>query len=112
MKFPNSSILSLVFATSAVAAPAIQAAAAQQPASIYPIGTNGGSNARVAGRLFNIDGKVEYFAGNVSISQVAAVAEFSLGSNAWWLAHLSKNSDVDIALAEVANVRIAFQENW
>jgi mannan endo-1,4-beta-mannosidase len=30
------------------------------------------------------------------------------GSNAWWLAHLSKNSDVDIALAEVANVRFSF----
>ena len=26
------------------------------------------------------------------------------GSNAWWLAHLSENSDVDKALAEIANV--------
>jgi mannan endo-1,4-beta-mannosidase len=67
MKFPTSSVLSLAFATGAVAAPAILAADAQQPACTYPIGKSGGSNAKVSGRLFNIDGKVEYFAGNISI---------------------------------------------
>ena len=37
--------------------------AAEQPACVYPIGASGG-NAKVAGRLFDIDGKVQYFAGN------------------------------------------------
>lgn len=27
------------------------------------------------------------------------------GTNAWWMAHLSKNSDVDIAFGQVAKVR-------
>ena len=68
MKFPTNSVLSLAFATSAVAAPTILAANAQQPACTYPIGKSGGSNAKVAGRLFNVDGKVEYFAGDISIT--------------------------------------------
>lgn len=34
-----------------------------QPPPAYPIGQVKGANAKVAGRLFNIDGKVEYFAG-------------------------------------------------
>lgn len=34
-----------------------------QPAPAYPIGQVKGANAKVAGRLFDIDGKVEYFAG-------------------------------------------------
>lgn len=45
-----------------LAAPAIQSSSAVQPACAYPIGQKGG-NAKVSGRLFNIDGKVEYFAG-------------------------------------------------
>jgi hypothetical protein len=63
------SILSLTFAGAAIAAPApapapavLSANAAQQPPSLYPIGT-GGVNAKVSGRLFDIDGRVEYFAG-------------------------------------------------
>jgi hypothetical protein len=63
MKFPNSSILSLGFAVVARAAPTLQFAEAKQPEPIYPIGKNGGSNAKVAGTVFNIDGRVEYFAG-------------------------------------------------
>lgn len=31
-------------------------------------------------------------------------SNFPTGSNAWWLAHLSKNSDIEIALSEVAKV--------
>lgn len=75
MKFPSRSILSLVLATGVAAAPAIQAADAQQPAPIYPIGFSGGSNAKVAGRLFDIDGKVEYFAGNFSIFHMHGIAD-------------------------------------
>jgi len=26
------------------------------------------------------------------------------GTNAWWLAHLSENSDVDLALSQIASV--------
>jgi len=96
MKFLNASILSFGFAICAGATPTIQPATAQQPACSFPIGTSGGSNAKTAGRLFNIDGKVEYFA----------------GSNAWWLAHLSKNSDVDLVLAEVANTQYKILRVW
>lgn len=35
-----------------------------QPPPAYPIGQTKGQNAKVAGRLFDIDGKVEYFAGS------------------------------------------------
>lgn len=34
-----------------------------QPALAYPIGQSNGTNAKVAGRLFEVDGKVQYFAG-------------------------------------------------
>jgi mannan endo-1,4-beta-mannosidase len=77
MKFPNPSILSLLFSIGARAAPAIQAAGAQQPPCAYPIGTNGGSNAKVAGRLFNIDGKVEYFAGKIFCKLVLTATDWN-----------------------------------
>lgn len=35
-----------------------------QPPPAYPIGQSKSHNAKVAGRLFDIDGKVEYFAGS------------------------------------------------
>ena len=73
MKFLNVSILSLGIAIGVRAAPAIQPAAAQQPAPTCPIGTRGGSNAKVAGRLFDIDGRVEYFAG-ITIIRANTVA--------------------------------------
>lgn len=62
MKLPQSSILTALLAAGAIASPDILPASAQQLASKYPIGI-GGSNAKVAGRLFNVDGKVKYFAG-------------------------------------------------
>lgn len=80
--------LSFVLITSALSAPTLLSAESAQPSTAYPIGQTKGSNAKVAERLFNIDGKVEYFA----------------GSNAWWLAHLSENADVDAALKQVAAV--------
>ncbi|KUI72905.1 Mannan endo-1,4-beta-mannosidase B [Cytospora mali] len=67
-----------------------------QPPPAYPIGQGTSPNAKVAGRVFNIDRKVEYFA----------------GSNAWWLAHLSKNSDIDIALSEVAKTQYKVLRVW
>ena len=29
------------------------------------------------------------------------------GTNAWWMAHLSKNSDIDIAFGQIAKVQTA-----
>jgi mannan endo-1,4-beta-mannosidase len=58
-----------LFMTSVVSAAALPSAnllassATNQPACSYPIGTSNGKNAKVSGRLFEIDGKVEYFAG-------------------------------------------------
>jgi mannan endo-1,4-beta-mannosidase len=70
-------------------------ASAAQPASVYSIDSYG-SYAKPAGRLFNIDGKVQYFA----------------GTNAWWLAHLSSNSDVDKSLAQMAATGYKIVRVW
>lgn len=107
MKFSNS-IFGLALATTALGAPApvpaiLSSNSAQQPASSYPIG-NGGANAKVAGRLFDIDGHVEYFAGIIPYFSLKVLCLPFLGSNAWWLALLSENSDVDKTLSEVSNV--------
>jgi hypothetical protein len=40
-------------------------------------------------RLFDIYSKVQYFA----------------GTNAWWLGHLTRDSDLDTAMSEIARVR-------
>jgi len=67
MKFPIRAILSLTIAGSSIAAPTIQAATSvQQPTCVYPIGTQG-NFAKTAGNLFDIDGKVEYFAGTMTL---------------------------------------------
>ncbi|PVH83751.1 glycoside hydrolase family 5 protein [Cadophora sp. DSE1049] len=91
MKYSLASLLSLALAASA----AVISSTSQQPPCKYPIGKSG-SFAKAAGRLFNIDGKVQYFA----------------GSNAWWLGHLSKNSDVDIALKQVAATGYKILRVW
>jgi mannan endo-1,4-beta-mannosidase len=41
----------------------LPSSATDQPAPFYPIGTSNGTNAKVSGRLFEIDGKIGYFAG-------------------------------------------------
>jgi mannan endo-1,4-beta-mannosidase len=67
MKFSTASLLSSVLASSALAAPTILSSTVdEQPALAYPIGTTGNANAKVAGRLFDIDGKVQYFAGRTA----------------------------------------------
>ena len=91
MKYSIASLLSLTLAASA----AVISSSSQQPPCKYPIGKSG-NFAKPAGRLFNIDGKVQYFA----------------GSNAWWLGHLSKNSDVDIALKQVAATGYKILRVW
>lgn len=70
MKLCITSIFNLALAANTVAATAIQPAHEPQPPPRYPIGTYGGSNAKVAGRLFDINGRIGYFAGNSSISLI------------------------------------------
>lgn len=40
------------------------------------------------GRTFDIDGKIQYFA----------------GTNAWWLGHLTSDDDLEVAMSEIAEV--------
>jgi hypothetical protein len=62
MKSPiSSTLVALGLAALASTAPTFNPAVS--PECAYPIGT-GGENAKVSGRLFNIDGHVKYFAGN------------------------------------------------
>ncbi|KAH8199555.1 hypothetical protein TruAng_006306 [Truncatella angustata] len=95
MKIAGLVSLATAWAVSTAALPT-QSARDIQAVSVYPVGTSKNANAKVAGRLFNIDGKVGYFA----------------GSNAWWLGHLSRNSDVDTALKEVAKTKYKVLRVW
>jgi len=64
MKFSTFSFISSVCAVSVFASPyLLSSSSLDQPAPFYPIGTSNGTNAKVSGRLFDIDGKVGYFAG-------------------------------------------------
>lgn len=60
MKF--SLLASVVFVAAGLAS-LLPLSAIDQPAALYPIGGFNGTNAKVSGRLFEIDGKVGYFAG-------------------------------------------------
>ncbi|MCJ1429548.1 hypothetical protein MMC29_007463 [Sticta canariensis] len=62
-------------------------------ASVSPvvrIGFSDEPNARVDGRLFNIDGKTQYFA----------------GTNTYWLGYVKKNTDVDLALQQLQSTLV------
>jgi hypothetical protein len=64
MQFSALPFSTLAFAVSAFALPSLlPSSSSDQPGPFYPIGTSNGTNAKVSGRLFAIDGKVEYFAG-------------------------------------------------
>lgn len=58
-------LLGLTLTSSTLSVPLIQSAFETQPPSIFPIGNSGGANAKVSGRLFDIDGHVGYFAGKL-----------------------------------------------
>ncbi|ORY63485.1 glycoside hydrolase superfamily [Pseudomassariella vexata] len=97
MKFSSCISALLGAAVTATALPSSSVSvSSKQPASKYPIGNGKGPNAKVAGRVFDIDGRVGYFA----------------GSNAWWLGHLSNNADVDISLQQVANTKYKVLRVW
>ncbi|ESZ97752.1 glycoside hydrolase family 5 protein [Sclerotinia borealis F-4128] len=94
MKSLLTTLVSLLSLTTAL--PLISSdSSASQPIPAYSF-LSSGSNSKVAGRLFNIDGKVEYFA----------------GTNAWWLAHLSSNSDVDTPLSQMAATGFKIVRVW
>jgi mannan endo-1,4-beta-mannosidase len=61
MKF--SLFANVVLAASGLASFLLPSSSIDQPAPLYPIGSSNGTNAKVSGRLFDIDGKVGYFAG-------------------------------------------------
>jgi hypothetical protein len=63
MKSPICSTL-VALGLAAVASTAPTFNPAISPECTYPIGTSGGENAKVSGKLFKIDGHVKYFAGN------------------------------------------------
>ncbi|KAL8970169.1 MAG: hypothetical protein Q9183_001647 [Haloplaca sp. 2 TL-2023] len=50
----------------------------------------------VSGRLFNIDGRTQYFA----------------GTNSWWLGHLWSNADVDQAVSQMAATKYKVVRTW
>lgn len=63
MKFSTFASVAAALTSTAAAFPAAQNIQAE---SSYPVGTAKSSNVKVAGRLFNIDGRVGYFAGKLS----------------------------------------------
>ena len=77
-------------------------------ASVSPvvrIGFSDEPNARVDGRLFNIDGKTQYFAGMYYPHQaIDLVLRKHQGTNTYWLGYVKKNADVDLALQQLQSV--------
>ena len=57
-------------------------------ARAQPVENRGVTASCPSGRLLDIEGKVQYFA----------------GTNAWWLGHLTSDDDLDTAMSEIAQV--------
>ena len=63
------------------------------------------THAYANGRLFNIDGKTQYFAGEVYFcSHLRYILTCGSGTNTWWLGHLMSDADVETAVSEIASV--------
>ncbi|KAK9482852.1 glycoside hydrolase superfamily, partial [Lipomyces starkeyi] len=93
-----SSILTVIWLVAGLAA-AVPEAISKAPAyaaPTVPIGRALRPNARAVGRLFEIDGTVEHFA----------------GTNAWWLSHLLNDSDVEFAMSEIAKSKYKTVRTW
>lgn len=60
------------------------------------------------GHLFHINGKTHYLVGTEVFQQhvtlMLVYAHRLVGTNAWWLGHLSSNADVDATISEMAQV--------
>jgi mannan endo-1,4-beta-mannosidase len=75
------------------------------PLPVYPIGAVDEPFAKVSGRLFDINGTVQHFAGQENhMLKILALLLTCPGTNAWWLSHLTNNSDVDLALSQIKEV--------
>ena len=72
---------------------------------VVPIGFSDEPKARVDGRLFNIDGKTQYFAGMsfTHKSRDLVLTKYQ-GTNTYWLGYVKKNSDIDLALQQLQSV--------
>lgn len=91
----------LASAGSAVAAPVAaaattSAAAASSTGLAYTIGAGNGTNAYVDGQLFNIDGETKYY----------------VGTNAWWLSHITSDSDVEAVMNEMSTAGLKVIRVW
>lgn len=64
----KASLVWTVLALAATALPSGLHISNKQPPPAYPIGQGKGSNAKVSGRVFTIDGKKGYFAGESEAS--------------------------------------------
>jgi mannan endo-1,4-beta-mannosidase len=89
MRFTNSFLVALASAVLPALVAAEPAAPPAYTAPAVPIGRGGGGHIpRTVGRLFEIDGKVQYFA----------------GTNCWWLGNLLDDSEVELAISQMADV--------
>lgn len=92
-----------IFLAAALATAGLAAALPMEPSAppaymppSVPIGTARGPNARTVGRQFEIDGKVQYFA----------------GTNAWWLGYLLNDSDTEYAMSRIAKTGYKTVRTW
>jgi mannan endo-1,4-beta-mannosidase len=92
MRFAKGSLLALAAGLLPGLVTAEPAAPPAYTAPAVPIGRGGGHIPRTVGRLFEIDGKVQYFA----------------GTNCWWLGNLLDDSEVELAMSQMADVRYPF----
>jgi mannan endo-1,4-beta-mannosidase len=92
MRLANSFLLSLAAGVLPALVAAEPAAPPAYTVPAVPIGRGGGGHIpRTVGRLFEIDGKVQYFA----------------GTNCWWLGNLLDDAEVELAISQMADVRLS-----
>ncbi|KAL4778395.1 glycoside hydrolase superfamily [Aspergillus varians] len=94
-----SAFAALAAAALATLSTAVPYKPAQPPAYTPPavlIGRSRGPNSRVVGRHFEIDGKVQYFA----------------GTNAWWLGYLTDDGEAELAMSEIAKTGYRTVRVW
>ena len=70
--------------------------AASIPRDVSALAERAGGNSKAVGRLFEIDGKVQYFA----------------GTNAWWLGHLFTDADLETAISQIASSGLKVIRVW
>lgn len=67
-----------------------------QISPVVSIGQNKKPFAKPVGTRFEVDGKIQYFA----------------GVNAWWLGHLSNDSDIETAMQQIADIGYKIIRVW